>query len=263
MRNLNLNTSYRHHLMVAFTIAIWLYLFLVLIAPFDTSDLSFSIRLQILPPYGFISFVGYMILVLPQNWFFKKYGKWHLPLEIAFIVLFNVMVLFGSYAYYKTGIINGTYDFAKFTFQVYYPIFFIMLPIVLFLRWRLNKKVTDQAPNKIVLQGVNRLDVLHIRLKDLVCISSADNYVEVSYLENDMLRKKLLRTTLKEIHPQEPSLLKVHRSHLINTAHFKAWKNSNTLLLTQMDVPISKTYKKSILALEDSPLKPSNSSQTH
>ena len=262
MRNLNLNTSYKHHLIVALIIALWLYLFLVLIAPFDTSDLSFSIRLLILPPYGFISFAGYMILVPWQNWFFKNKSKWNLPFEIIFVLLFNFIILLGSFAYYKTDIINGAYSFTKFTFQVYYPIFFILLPMLLFLRWRLNRKTASEKPNKIVLRGANKLDVLYIRLNDLICISSADNYVEVSFLENDVLRKKLLRTTLKEIKPQEPSLIQVHRSHLINSLHFIAWKNSNTLLLTQMEVPISKTYKKDILALEDSSQKPSTSSQT-
>ncbi|MFS4491388.1 LytTR family DNA-binding domain-containing protein [Maribacter sp. 2308TA10-17] len=262
MRNLNLNTSYKHHIIVAVVIAVWLYLFQVLIAPFDTSELSFPIRLQILPPYGFITFVGYMLLVLIQNWFFKKKNQWNLLYEIIFILLFSVILLLGSFAYYKTDIINGDYSFSKFTFQVYYPIFFIILPILLFLRWWLSRKAMGESYSKIVLRGANKLDVLNIRLKDLVCISSADNYVEVSFLENDVLRKKLLRITLKEIQPQEPSLIKVHRSHLINPLHFIAWKNSNTLLLTQMEIPISKTYKKDILALEDSPLKPNDSPQT-
>lgn len=263
MKNLRLNTSYKHHLVVAALIGVWLFLFLVLIAPFDTSDLSFLIRLQILPPYGIIAFVGYMILVPLQNQFYRKQGKWNIPLEVIFLILFNLIVLLGSFAYYKTDIINGTYSFTKFSFQVYYPIFFIILPLLLFLRWWLNRKITNGNPKKIVLRGANKLDVLQIYLEDLVSISSADNYVEVAYLENDSLKRKLLRITLKEIQPQEPSLIKVHRSHLINPVHFIAWKNSSMLLLTQMEVPISKTFKKDILALEHSPLKPNSSPQTY
>jgi len=262
MSSLKLSISYKHHCIVAMVISLWLVTFLVLIAPFDTADLSFRIRLQILPPYGIISFVGYMILIPVQNWIYKSKAVWNILLEIIFIILFNGVVLILSYAYYKTDIINGVYDFAKFTFQVYYPIFFIILPILLFLRWWLNRKTVSKISSKIILRGSNKLDVLHIRLKDLVCISSADNYVEIYFLENDVLRKKLLRITLKDIQPQEPSLIKVHRSHLINPLHFIAWENSNKLLLTQMRVPVSKTYKKNISALEDSPLKPSTSSQT-
>ncbi|MFK7814680.1 MAG: LytTR family transcriptional regulator DNA-binding domain-containing protein [Maribacter sp.] len=242
MSSLKLNTSYNHHLLVAFVISFWLVLFLVLIAPFDVAELSFSIRLQILPFYGVIFFVAYMILVPIQNWIFKKLGRWTLFLEILIIILFTCIGLMGSYLYYTTDIINGNYSFSKYTLEVYYPIFLILLPILLFSRWYLNKKAIHQISDKVILTGENKLDVLQIRLSDLVCISSADNYVEVSHIIKNELHKKLLRITLKNMHPQVPSLLQVHRSHLINPQHFKEWKNSNTLLLTQIEVPISKSY---------------------
>lgn len=247
--------------MVASLIAIWLVIFLVLIAPFDAGELPFIIRLKILPFYGVISFIGYIILIPFQNWLFNKLGNWSLSQEILILMLYNGISLFGCYLYYTTDILNGTYSFSKYTLQVYYPIFIIILPILIISRWYLNKIKTKQNSGKIVLTGENKLDVLQIHLSDLVCISSADNYVEVSYLMNSIVRKKLLRITLKNIHPQQPSLVKVHRSHLINPLHFKEWKNSNTLLLTQMEVPISKSYKQHILALDNSPLKPHNSSQ--
>jgi hypothetical protein len=262
MSTLKLNISYKHHLLVALIIAIWLVSFLVLIAPFDIAEVPLRVRLEIMPLYGVISFIAYMALIPFQNWVFKKLDKWTLYLEILVLILFNIIVLIGSYYYYTSGIINGEYSFAKFTLEVYYPIFLILLPILLFSRWFLNKKAVAHKSDKIILNGENKLDVLQIDLSDLVCISSADNYVEVSYLMSNVVRKKLLRTTLKNIHPQQPSLIKVHRSHLINPIHFKEWKNSNTLLLTQMEVPISKNYKQHILALNDSPLKPGNSSQT-
>ena len=114
------------------------------------------------------------------------------------------------------------------------------------------------------MTGENKRDVLRINLSDLVCVSSADNYVEVSYLIGGKLHKKLLRVTLKNIHPQVPSLLKTHRSFLINPSHFKDWKNANTIHLSQIEVPVSKNYKKDVLALNiHSSLKPSNSLQSY
>jgi len=263
MAALKLNTSYRHHIIVAALIGIWLVLFLVLIAPFDTSDLSFSIRLTILPPYGIIAFVGYLVLIPLQNWIYKLKDSWNISSEITFIVLYNIVVCIGSYSYYKTEIINGTYGFAKFALQVYYPIFFIILPFLLFLRWWLNKKSTVQHQDLIRITGENKLDLLQINPSDLICISSADNYVELFYLNKGELTKKLLRITLKNIHPQVPNLLKVHRSHLINPLHFKDWKNANTLNLSHLEVPVSKNYKKEVLSvLGHSSLKTNNSPQT-
>ncbi len=264
MSSLKLNTSYKHHFLVAVIIAIWLVIFLVLIAPFDIAELPFSIRLEIMPLYGLISFIAYILLVPIQNFVFKKLDRWTLFLEIFIIVLFNVIVLTGSYYYYKSSIINGEYSFMKFTVEVYYPIFFIILPIIVFARWFLSKKVVNQDSDKIVLTGENKLDVLQINGSDLVCISGADNYVEVSYLIKNDLHKKLLRITLKNIHPQVPNLLKVHRSYLINSTHFKDWKNSNTIHLTQIEVPVSKNYKKDVLRIHNhSSLKTSDSPQSH
>ena len=118
------------------------------------------------------------------------------------------------------------------------------------------------APNKIILKGENKLDVLQLELTNLICINSANNHVEINYLENDTLKKKLLRTTLTKIHSEVPDLLKVHRSYLINPHHFREWVNSNTIYLTKMEVPVSKKYRNELLNLNYSPLKPSNSALT-
>jgi len=264
MTSLKLNTSYKHHLLVALVIAIWLAVFLILIAPFDIAELPFKMRLKIMPIYGVISFIGYIVLVPLQNRIYQKLHAWTFPLEVVVIILFNIIVLIGNYFYYKSSIVNGDYSFVKFTLEVYYPIFLILLPILLFSRWFLNKKVVNQNSDKIILTGENKLDTLRINLLDLVCISSADNYVEVSYLMRNELHKKLLRITLKNIHRQAPSLMKTHRSYLINPVHFKDWKNTNTIHLTQIEVPVSKNYKKDVLAIHNhSSLKASNSPQFH
>jgi len=257
-----LKSSNKHHFLIAFAIAIWLSIFLILIAPFDIAELPIKVRLEILPMYGLISFVGYVVLIPFQNWAYKKMRKQSIFFEILIIVLFNIIVLLGSYWYYKSSIVNGNYSFMKFTFEVYYPIFFILLPIIIFARWFINRKVVLQEVKKIILTGDNKLDILQIKEEDLICVSSADNYVEVAYLINNELNKKLLRTTLKNIETQLPQLLKVHRSHLINPIHFKEWKSANTILLTQIEVSVSKNYKKEILAMNHSPLKTDDLSQS-
>lgn len=262
MTPLKLSTSYKHHVLVGLAISVWLAAFLVLIAPFDAAELPIAIRAQILPPYGIISFFSYLILIPLQNWVFKKLGQWNALLESLLLLLFNILALAGSHLYYQSGIINGDYSFLKFTLEVYYPIFFILLPILLFARWYLTKKAAKQNSGNIVLTGENRLDVLQLKPSDLICISSADNYVEVTYQTKNGINRKLLRTTLKNIHAQKPELVKVHRSHVINRDHFKAWKDSNTISLTEIELPVSKSYKKNLVALDHSPLKPETLSQT-
>ena len=249
MTSFPLNTSYKYHLIIALIISLWLVLFLILIAPFDIAELTFSARLEILPIYGLISFVVYMFLVPIQNWAFKYFKKWTLLSEVLFIIIFNCIQIIFSYSYYKSSIVNGNYNFQKFLLDIYLPIFFILLTIVVFSRWFLNKKIPNKIENSIVLKGDNKLDVLQILQEDLICISSADNYVEVNYLLRGELHKKLLRNTLKGIQNDVPDLLKVHRSHLINPTHFKEWNGSNSILLSEMEIPVSKNYKAALLEL--------------
>lgn len=260
MSELNLSTSYRYHMISALVLSIWLVGFLVLFAPFDASDLSFNIRLRVMPTYGIITFIGYMLLIPVQNWALHKLGKWTLAYEAIFLLFFNSLLLVGCFVYYKTDIINGEYSFLKFTLGVYYPIFFTIIPILLIMRWFLNKKTAQLKIEKIVLTGENKMDVLQVKSEDLICISSADNYVEVTYILNGELTRKLLRTTLKNIHVQVPELMKIHRSHVINPTHFKEWKGSSSIILTGTELPVSKNYKKSLLTLDHSPLIANDSS---
>ncbi len=262
MKSLNLNTSYRHHLIVAFVISVWLVLFLVLIAPFDASDLSFLIRLQILPFYGAITFLCYLILIPVQNFIYAKAKTWNIILETGFVVIYNIIALLGCYLYYKTDIINGTYPFEFFALNIYYPIFFVLLAILIFSRWYLNRRTARPKEDQIYLKGDNKLDILQLKLSELVSISSADNYIQVNYLKDGILTKKLLRTTLKNIHMAVPALVQVHRSHLINPLHFKDWKDAGSLHLTQMTVPVSKKHKKAVLSMNHSSQNANVSSQS-
>ncbi len=255
MRTIKLNTSYKFHFLIAFAISLWLVVFLVLIAPFDIAELPFWIRVEILPLYGLISFIGYSLLIPVQHWVYKTLRKWNLLLEIGFIVVFNALTFFGSYLYYKSSIINGEYSFTKFALEVYTPILIILLFILILSRWFVNTKMPNKEHPKIILTGDNKRDFLQIHLEHLISISSADNYVEIHYLKEHSIHKKLLRNTLKNIHDQEPALLKVHRSHLINPHHFKEWKNTNTIIVHEIEVPVSKNYKQAILAMDFSSLK--------
>lgn len=247
MRKYSLNTSFKHHTILASVVSLWLVVFLIFIAPFDTSDLNMVNRFKILPFYGVLSFGVYLLLILAQNLFFKRYKTWNLSLEFLFILIYDIILLLFSYLYYKTDIVNGIYNFKTFSLKVYLPICLILFPILFFLRWFINKKTTHKKSAIITLKGDNKLDILKILPEDLICISSADNYVEVSYLIRGELQKKLLRHTLKGIQNDVPNLLKIHRSHLINPTHFKEWNGSNSIILTEMEVPVSKNYRAALL----------------
>lgn len=129
----------RLHLLVATLTATWLVLFLIFIAPFDTADLSFKIRWMLLPPYGLINIACYMALIPLQNGYFRKNKQWTLAAEVVFLLLFCLLSLAATFAYYKTDWINGTYSFGDFVGTVYAPIVLILMPVLIGLRWFITK----------------------------------------------------------------------------------------------------------------------------
>lgn len=250
---LHLNRSYKAHVLIAFLISLWLVGFLVLIAPFDISDLDIMDRLILMPLYGVITFIGYLLLIPTQNAIFNYTNKWTILHEVLFMVTFNIIVSLGCYLYYQTDYVRGDYSFGEFVLGIYYPIFFVLLSILIVLRWFLFRQTAKSESDKIIIKGDNKLDTLSIHAQDLVAVSSADNYVEINYLKNGELSKKLIRSTLKKISVEHPELLQTHRSHLINPIHITEWKDSKTLVLRDLHIPVTKTYKDSILDAQTRP----------
>ena len=124
----------------------------------------------------------------------------------------------------------------------------ILTPIIVLARIYLIKLIPKKN-EYITIKGENKLDVLKISKQDLVCVTNAQNYLEIYYLQQGILKKTLVRCSLKKFQTDFNFLIQVHRSHLINPTHFIAWKNQNTISLTQIEIPISKNYKDQVLAL--------------
>lgn len=248
-------TNPKAHLILGILMGVWLVIFLVIIGPFDISDLPMSIRFQIMPPYGVIFVLSYWLIIPLQTWIFSRLKRWNVLLEFLILGLSYFVGLLGCFQYYQSDIVNGEYPFKFFAGEIYLPTVIVLSTILIIGRRyiaREKKEIQIKEiviePQKLVLRGDNKADVLQILATELVCISSAQNYVEIHYLNNQGLQKKLLRSTLKKIGQQVPDLVQVHRSYLINPAHFVAWSDAQHIQLQELIIPVSPTYKKSLLA---------------
>jgi DNA-binding LytR/AlgR family response regulator len=91
---------------------------------------------------------------------------------------------------------------------------------------------------------------LNLPVADIVLLRSADNYVEVIYLEGNAVKKKLIRNTLKNIEQQlKPfsNFIRCHRTSIINSFHVEKLNrkfNNHWLILKGFDdpVPVSRQY---------------------
>lgn len=125
------------------------------------------------------------------------------------------------------------------------PIMFLLRRFVA--RSEQVKQLIELKDGVVTLKGDNKKDVLRLKPVAIVAVQSSDNYVEVSYLDKNELKKKLLRTTLKNVELQFDFLIRTHRSYLINMHHFIEWKGKDVAIISEMEIPVSKKYQLKVL----------------
>ena len=87
---------------------------------------------------------------------------------------------------------------------------------------RLTNIKPDLADKEIpfeVFSSENKSELIKLTIIDLMLVKSADNYVEIYYRENEVIRQKLIRNTLKNIEMQlrkYPEFIRCHRTCIVN-----------------------------------------------
>ena len=82
-----------------------------------------------------------------------------------------------------------------------------------------EQEILDKSIEFISETGSERLSLI---VADLVFVQSADNYVEIVFLDGGVIRKKVIRNTLKSTESmlrQYPNFIRVHRTCIVNL-HF-------------------------------------------
>ena len=95
---------------------------------------------------------------------------------------------------------------------------------------------------------------LSVRRENLLLIESADNYVCVWYLNNNMPKKLMVRNTMKQLAEQlaDSKVVRCHRSYMVNLDAIKVLRREKEGIFIELgiegvpDIPISKTYSASI-----------------
>ncbi|WP_231565543.1 LytTR family DNA-binding domain-containing protein [Psychroserpens sp. Hel_I_66] len=241
----------KHHFLIALGLAIWIFVFLYFTEPLDVSDFNNQEKLIYLPLYGLVGAALYVIVLPFQVWWFKKKNNiWSFSSEVLIFSIFVVTAIFSLRLFYLQVIVDwhpNAYSFWYHLKSIIFPALLTILPIIIIGRFAFGKyKDKKLEEEKIEIQGEGHYESLRLLLKDLICIQSSDNYVEVFYLDGNELKKSLIRNTLSKVSDTFPELLRTHRGFLINPFHFQSWKTEkgkHILNLSQsIEVPISKTY---------------------
>ena len=91
---------------------------------------------------------------------------------------------------------------------------------------------------------------LSIRRENLVMIESADNYVCVHYVNDQKVKKTMVRNTLNRVaeHLQGTRIVRCHRSYMINLDHAQVLHRDKEGIFIELgieglpNIPVSRTY---------------------
>ena len=145
-----------------------------------------------------------------------------------------------------------------------YILFIPYIICILFFSYQNNKiKLKELMGENLGFKSSNLISIRDSRgilqrsvaKENLLYIESADNYICIWYQKGEVLKKKLLRITMKEISEQlaDTNIVRCHRSYLINLDLVKVMRREKENMFLELgvpnvkEIPISKTYGEAVL----------------
>ena len=265
-----INNNWLFQLRNAFVIGLFISVFLTVFQPFGLSMVKSESKMAIVFGYGVVSFLVLLIntILLKQLFpsFFRE-EKWTIWKQMLFLL----------WIIFSIGLANSIYTTLFFSFQIpewklilkfqFITLAVGIIPILAitiisqnhYLRKNLQEAKQlnfedsrhESAKNRTFqIIADNGKDHFTDLLDNLLFIQAEGNYIFIYYLQNEVLKKAMLRNTLSDTEKQLSeleSIMKTHRAYLANLEKVKQISgNSQGLRLqfteTEMEVPVSRSF---------------------
>ena len=259
-----------------FGIAIAIFLFILFFQPFATDKFEFENKLLFLSGFGIIVLVFLIIsqVLFQRTLLRKEEDNNGNSVYVPLYYFFQIAVTSLAFVFYIRFVGQ-----VSITFNSVVRVFFICLslPVTINLKLRINsyqvrlkkhiletrlmqnklKQFSESYSNKhIEIVSDNESDNFRIQISEIVYAKSADNYVEIGYHDEGIVKKKMVRNTLRNIEQQLSdfnNFIRTHRTSLVNIQYIdKLNKNFNSYWLsldkTKETIPVSRQY---LMAVKD------------
>ena len=262
--------SSKYKFTLSIVTSVFFFFFLLFFLPFgvDNYDPNHEFTLTFFTDLSFFFFV---VLV------FSLFNEFILrPIFLKSISL-RTIILWNLWTFYLLASIlfvayNYQGNWHDFVFQSYLG-FLVDVPMVLifptvgtffFFRYRAlqhqiehivtSKENSINSDQLITFKGEGNKDQITLSISNFLYGIAQDNYVELYYVEQNELKKFLIRSYLNNLVESinNPVIVRCHRSYMVNLFHVQSIKHANNamlLYLSPFDSPIrvSKSYKGSVL----------------
>lgn len=242
-----------------------MYLFLIIFQPFGTENFQHPYKFLLLFPYCVI----FGTVFLMANLITFRFTHWNIGaelLKIIFILFFGSIL---SYFYNSLFLSHVELDLGNYFYMFLYslavgiPISIIyILSRYIYLKNIHEKKAHTisqhlpvSAPEQQNLLKISAQNTeLMINEKDFLCAQSMENYCTFYFLENNSLKKTLIRISFSNVLQQieTDSVKKCHRSYIVNLRRVKYLKGNAQgykLIIPEIDfeIPVSRSFIPSII----------------
>lgn len=272
------NTSYVSAVRRSVYISIFVAVFLVAFQPFGLATLESDYKLLIIASYGLPCFLPNILIGCTLAFWAKSRRRpavWRVWHELATILMYILVISLSNYLYgHSLSFFDASWrallEMVGYTMLVgFFPAVAVFFSNRAYNTSRnetaaasLNRSIESAAKShhetpaapapRITLSGDNRDESLTVDTDDICYIKSDGNYVEVVTAASGAKREaRLLRATLKEMETQLSgqcaSIVRCHRSYLVNSQRIASAEGNSTGLVITLDrdaiqVPVSRSY---------------------
>lgn len=271
-----LESSVRRIVTGALFTGLFVGLFLAVYQPFGLSEWEHPYKIMVMLLYGAVTTSVMLVFGFIPRFFpgiFKE-DSWNVGKAIGWSLLMIFFIALGNLVYSnRIGIVElgwkGFVVFAGYTLALaVFPVTVMIIVIYNRLLNRHEEKAREAnaqltahpvgpvaiKSNDLVLTAENGKDKLELDARQLLFIESADNYSSVVFMENENVKKILLRSSLKRIEEQidVSTILRCHRAFIVNLRNVTRVSGNSQGYRLHFDhqdtaVPVSRTLGKDIL----------------
>ncbi len=254
---------------------IFVFSFLWFFQPFDLNEFNIKYKNLFLAGFGFntsfVLFLCYYFIPLVWKQFFL-FKFWNASYHLIYLMI-NLLIISLLNRIY--GSITGFYDFNPFSVfhYVLYTFSVGLLPIVITIvavdRILLKLKFEELSnisqkkeilqetviQNTVTIKSGKLKDQITLLSSDIICFKANDNYVNIFFLQENIVKKRLIRITMSRVEEQLSEydfIVRCHRSYIINinkiiSVERESQKYFFTIDKLSISVPVSKTFPENII----------------
>jgi hypothetical protein len=265
-----LKISLREEFARLFVISFGAFLFILFFQPFPLGMLDYNDRLLFVTGFGAITFLMACIvlivlpIVVPKIFSISEWESGP-PFFLSFLLLALTATAFAFYIRFVGNVSLSLYIMFKVVLVCLLP---LLILVILYKNKSLERIISiiqeqnnyyfskirefekQGEEEEIEIISDNKSDNLRLKFKNIILVKSADNYIEIYYLENSLVAKKLIRSTLKNIELQlahHKIFIRSHRTSLINMHFIERLVRSYSGFSLKMSfiddkIPVSRQY---------------------